>query len=161
MTLPIEMSISPEITSRVSATAITPSTLITLAAVSRFCSVRKNGELTQMRTKTTTRTRISPSPCNCSTKRRRRASRRSASFARFSSSRSRASSPSRLVGAGPPLPGTPCSSWLPICHLPRSAGTARDLCCLGSRGWVRAAARTQPGAFPYLQCRNAVLAVTS
>ncbi len=41
MTLPTEMSISPPITTRVSVTAITPSTLTTLAAVRRFASVRK------------------------------------------------------------------------------------------------------------------------
>ena len=61
ITLPIERSISPEITSTGSPRPPSrPSTLITLAAVSRFCSVRKNGELTQMRTKTTTRTRHEP-----------------------------------------------------------------------------------------------------
>ena len=129
ITLPIEMSISPEITSSVSATAITPSTLITLAAVSRFGSVKKNGELIHIRTKTTIRTRISPSPCSCSMNLRRRPSLRSRSSARLWSAASSASSSARLSGAVPP-PWTSCLSGLLICHLsPVPAGFAwRALC---------------------------------
>ena len=41
ITLPTEMSISPPMTTNVSRTAITPSTLTTLAAVRRFADVRK------------------------------------------------------------------------------------------------------------------------
>ena len=47
-------------------------------------------------------------------------------------------------------PGTPCSSWLLMCHLPSGPrGAARDLCCPRHRAGCAPAARTQPGGCPY------------
>ena len=62
ITLPIETSISPPMITIVSATAITPSTLTTPAAVARLLIVKKYGDSSHMITNTTTNTSSSPWP---------------------------------------------------------------------------------------------------
>ena len=62
MTLPIETSISPMMITIVSATAITPRTLTTPAAVARLLIVKKYGDSIHMITNTTTNTSRSPWP---------------------------------------------------------------------------------------------------